>query len=270
VEETAEVVTPSRRGRSSRKIKEEDEVDSPDVEEGTDAEVTVAAPAEEEGDEDESVPEAGPSRRGARGRGRGRARGRGRGARRGGTDAEADEETHTDAEENNAEGAEEHVGTPRRRARKSVSYREIAPADDGEEDAEGEDDVELEAEADAAEEGVSSDQTRKSIVDTTAESPEVKRRGRAPKPVFEKVGSGRGGFSVKGAAAAAARARWDKVRREKAERGEESDDDKPKRRATGGGASNSTRNKKPSDDTPASASLPSPLPDSNYVGMRSS
>jgi hypothetical protein len=119
----------------------------------------------------------------ARGRGRGRARGRGRGARRGGTDAEADEETHTDAEENNAEGAEEHVGTPsigfslqldivlslgvffaiirrrdlsmnnaegaeehvgtpRRRARKSVSYREIAPADDGEEDAEGEDDVE--------------------------------------------------------------------------------------------------------------------------------
>ena len=51
---------------------------------------------------------------------------------------------------------------------------------------------------------------------------------------FEKVGSGRGGFSVKGAAAAAARARWDKVRREKAERGEESDEERPKRRATGG------------------------------------
>jgi chromatin structure-remodeling complex protein RSC7 len=39
----------------------------------------------------------------------------------------------------------------------------------------------------------------------------------------EKIGTGRGGFSIKGAAAAAARARWDKVRREKAERGEESD-----------------------------------------------
>lgn len=46
----------------------------------------------------------------------------------------------------------------------------------------------------------------------------------------EKVGSGRGGFSVKGAAAAAARARWDKVRREKAERGEGGDDDDERRR----------------------------------------
>lgn len=41
---------------------------------------------------------------------------------------------------------------------------------------------------------------------------------------------GRGGFSIKGAAAAAARARWDKVRREKAERGE--DPDAPKVRQT--------------------------------------
>jgi hypothetical protein len=53
----------------------------------------------------------------------------------------------------------------------------------------------------------------------------------------EGVGSGRGGFSVKGAASAAARARWEKVRRAKAERGEESDDGekrkaKDKRRET--------------------------------------
>lgn len=47
---------------------------------------------------------------------------------------------------------------------------------------------------------------------------------------LEKVGSGRGGFSVKGAAAAAARARWAKVRREKAERGEEDDGDRKKSR----------------------------------------
>lgn len=40
---------------------------------------------------------------------------------------------------------------------------------------------------------------------------------------------------MKGAAAAAARARWDKVRREKAERGEDSDEDRPKRRSTAGG-----------------------------------
>nr|ODN97540.1 chromatin structure-remodeling complex protein RSC7 [Cryptococcus depauperatus CBS 7855] len=48
----------------------------------------------------------------------------------------------------------------------------------------------------------------------------------------EKIGSGRGGFSVKGAAAAAARARWEKVRKERLERGE--DVDTPKRRSAGG------------------------------------
>jgi len=41
---------------------------------------------------------------------------------------------------------------------------------------------------------------------------------------LDKVGSGRGGFSVKGAAAAAARARWAKVRKEREERGDESDE----------------------------------------------
>jgi hypothetical protein len=46
---------------------------------------------------------------------------------------------------------------------------------------------------------------------------------------FEKVGSGRGGFSVKGAAAAAARARWAKVRKERAERGDE-DDGEPRKK----------------------------------------
>lgn len=84
---------------------------------------------------------------------------------------------------------------------------------------------------------------------TIDESPDKsKRSGRAPRPVFEKVGSGRGGFSVKGAAAAAARARWAKVRREKAERGEESDDDRPRRRPAT--SSTTLRNKKP-DDIPA-------------------
>jgi chromatin structure-remodeling complex protein RSC7 len=46
----------------------------------------------------------------------------------------------------------------------------------------------------------------------------------------EKVGSGRGGFSVKGAAAAAARARWAKVRLEKAERGEDDDNGKERKK----------------------------------------
>ena len=41
---------------------------------------------------------------------------------------------------------------------------------------------------------------------------------------MERINSGKGGFSVKGAAAAAAKARWDKARREKTERGEDSDD----------------------------------------------
>jgi chromatin structure-remodeling complex protein RSC7 len=78
-----------------------------------------------------------------------------------------------------------------------------------------------------------------------AEPLSARKRGRPPKskdkeeledPPFkrEKIGSGRGGFSVKGAAAAAARARWDKVRRERAERGEESDEGE-KRRPRGAG-----------------------------------
>lgn len=62
-------------------------------------------------------------------------------------------------------------------------------------------------------------------------------RGRPPKdkdagdkPYKREPGTGgRGGFSVKGAAAAAARARWDKVRRERAERGEDPDAPKEKR-----------------------------------------
>ena len=46
----------------------------------------------------------------------------------------------------------------------------------------------------------------------------------------DKVGSGRGGFSVKGAAAAAARARWAKVRLAKEERGEVDDDSKERKK----------------------------------------
>ena len=44
------------------------------------------------------------------------------------------------------------------------------------------------------------------------------------KDEMEKVGSGRGGFSVKGAASAAARARWDRVRKDRVDKGDESED----------------------------------------------
>ncbi|WVQ72504.1 hypothetical protein IAR50_002060 [Cryptococcus sp. DSM 104548] len=109
------------------------------------------------------------------------------------------------------EGDEETAS--RRRVKKSVSYREIPPGDAFEIDDDDDDDD-----------------------DDVSVTP--RRRGRPPKRAAgeddgddekdvsykkEKIpgGSGRGGFSVKGAAAAAARARWEKVRREKAERGEE-------------------------------------------------
>jgi chromatin structure-remodeling complex protein RSC7 len=59
--------------------------------------------------------------------------------------------------------------------------------------------------------------------------------------VFEKVGSGRGGFSVKGAAAAAARARWAKVRQQKLDAGEVSEEDRPKRRPAASAARNQRR-----------------------------
>ena len=70
-------------------------------------------------------------------------------------------------------------------------------------------------------------------------TPQGKPKARSPDAAFEKVGSGRGGFSVKGAASAAAKARWAKVRRERAERGEDWDDDRVRRRP--GGATNRNR-----------------------------
>ncbi|OXG24836.1 chromatin structure-remodeling complex protein RSC7 [Cryptococcus neoformans Tu401-1] len=121
------------------------------------------------------------------------------------------------------QGDEDDETRSTRRGRESVSYKEI-PIDDR-----------MDGDEDEA--------------STPAAVTTPRRRGRPPKrPVDddddddkndtsykkEKIpgGSGRGGFSVKGAAAAAARARWEKVRRERAERGE---DDTPKsaRRSTG-------------------------------------
>ncbi|OWZ58515.1 chromatin structure-remodeling complex protein RSC7 [Cryptococcus neoformans AD1-83a] len=121
------------------------------------------------------------------------------------------------------QGDEDDETRSTRRGRESVSYKEI-PIDDR-----------MDGDEDEA--------------STLAAVTTPRRRGRPPKrPVDddddddkndtsykkEKIpgGSGRGGFSVKGAAAAAARARWEKVRRERAERGE---DDTPKsaRRSTG-------------------------------------
>lgn len=137
------------------------------------------------------------------------------------------------------QGDEDDETRSTRRGRESVSYKEIPIDDrmDGDED-------------EASTPGKSCDRviwsrSNPSIAAVTT----PRRRGRPPKrPVDddddddkndtsykkEKIpgGSGRGGFSVKGAAAAAARARWEKVRRERAERGE---DDTPKsaRRSTG-------------------------------------
>lgn len=137
------------------------------------------------------------------------------------------------------QGDEDDETRSKRRGRESVSYKEIPIDDkmDGDED-------------EASTPGKSCDrmiwsQSNSNIAAVTT----PRRRGRPPKrPVDddddddkndssykkEKIpgGSGRGGFSVKGAAAAAARARWEKVRRERAERGE---DDTPKsaRRSTG-------------------------------------
>ncbi|WVQ80825.1 hypothetical protein IAT38_002932 [Cryptococcus sp. DSM 104549] len=107
---------------------------------------------------------------------------------------------------------------PRRRVRKSVSYREIPveTIDDPEED---EDDEEEEEEVAAPPPPTPRKRGRPPINRPAEDGDDDKDRsyGREKIP----GGSGRGGFSVKGAASAAARARWDRVRRERAERGEE-------------------------------------------------
>ncbi|KAL7421619.1 chromatin structure-remodeling complex subunit RSC7 [Cryptotrichosporon argae] len=194
--------------------------------------------------------EAGPSRR-----------------RRGQTDddnddvkQEADDDDDGDAEgdtEEDAEGEDEDEQPARkRRATRAVSYKEVAP-EEGEE--EGDDDGEETDEKDDDEDGDKDNEpaarSRRTSRSAAAETP--RRRGRPSlalrasaqkeknregdadgdgdgddpkdKPYKREPGTGgRGGFSVKGAAAAAARARWDKVRRERAERGNDDDDAAPR------------------------------------------
>ena len=229
-EDTAETATPSR--RATRNVKPEPVELDGEVAEGPDAE------AEELED---VIAEAGPSRR---------ASGRGRGATlKVEKTPEADTENEGDV-----------VGTPRRRARKSVSYREV-PVEDLVEDVpeEEDEDAEPELEEELQDEAEGSDAGEPNLSSSVwllipGDSPD-KTKKRSERAILEKVGSGRGGFSVKGAAAAAARARWAKVRQQKLERGEESEDEKPKRRGTSG-PSTATRNKKASDETPESEQIP--------------
>lgn len=252
--------TPSRGTRGSR-VKYQAE-DAPD-EDGPDGARSPnhgdgAGATEDDGDDDadgqsDLTPEPGPSQRGRRGRARGRARGSRNVVRL--SRKQEEPEAGDDDDENVLKG---------RRVRKSVSYREVpvdealeAEADEEdearaneEEDAEGEEgdgegdgEEEEDADADADDPGqcklltpqpasMMSDMCRADSTDATT----PRRRRNRPVDDRERVGSGRGGFSVKGAAAAAARARWAKHRAEKAERGEDSDDGvrRPRRSAARG------------------------------------
>jgi chromatin structure-remodeling complex protein RSC7 len=129
------------------------------------------------------------------------------------------------------------------RERKSVSYREVPVVDD-EEDL---DDLSSAGEEKDGESTLCIDGLIL-MVDTPpprrkSAAPDTPSKRRKPsggdeddpadkafKAERDKVGSGRGGFSVKGAAAAAARARWAKVRLAKEERGEVDDDSKERKK----------------------------------------
>lgn len=213
-----------------------------------------------EGEVDDEAADAGPSRSSERSRAAvGGAPGgqAGRGNSRSVARAPEDEDVGTD---NDVEDDGRHS----RRARKSVSYREIPVVDPEEEEAmeEGEEADGLSshfrlAELTAAEAAPSHQRSQPST---------PRRRGRphssplddeedddAPsRPVIEKVGSGRGGFSVKGAAAAAARARWAKVRAEKIARGEDPDEPVKRKQTGGGGGGLKGRASKVTDETYAS------------------
>jgi chromatin structure-remodeling complex protein RSC7 len=129
------------------------------------------------------------------------------------------------------------------RERKSVSYREVPVVDD-------EEDLD-----DLSSAGEEKDGESTLCIDgliLMVDTPHPRRKSAAPdtpskrrkpsggdeddpadkafKAERDKVGSGRGGFSVKGAAAAAARARWAKVRLAKEERGEVDDDSKERKK----------------------------------------
>ncbi|TYJ54575.1 hypothetical protein B9479_004804 [Cryptococcus floricola] len=186
--------TPAEGTPRTRRRRAQLEYDEPAIEEDESLDEDAEGEIEEEEDDDESEDVAPQTKK----------RGRPKGSLNKKTLAKDGEED--DEEEDKAS---------RRRGRKSVSYKEILPGEAIQEDNEDEDED-----------------------DDDDESHGGKRRGRPPKRAAgeddgdderdgsykkEKIpgGSGRGGFSVKGAAAAAARARWEKVRREKAERGEE-------------------------------------------------
>lgn len=132
------------------------------------------------------------------------------------------------------------------RERKSVSYREVPVIEDDDDDEEVDD---LSSAGEEKDGESPSYQTRgiegnDLMVDTppprksaAPDTPSKRRKSavadddEADKAFkADKVGSGRGGFSVKGAAAAAARARWAKVRLAKEERGEVDDDSKERKK----------------------------------------
>ncbi|ORX36579.1 chromatin remodelling complex Rsc7/Swp82 subunit-domain-containing protein [Kockovaella imperatae] len=123
--------------------------------------------------------------------------------------------------------------TPSKRTRlkKSVGYKEI-PVDADEEDEVEDDDDEGDEVEDEPEAEDHSGRRRSLRAPSTPQS-KAPTHAKSPDKSLEKIGSGRGGFSVKGAASAAAKARWAKVRREKAERGDDDDDDRARRRAGG-------------------------------------
>ncbi|WWC70061.1 uncharacterized protein I206_104006 [Kwoniella pini CBS 10737] len=261
------------RARGNKRTKPEPEVEVEEDLQLGDEEALALGEAEEEAQEDvdddeeqEDYENPTPSRSKAKGKGKSRNGARSsttRGAGRGKPKAEVPVEGEDD--DGLDDGEDEHeVIKPSRRLRKSVSYKEIPPEETEDvedvEDAEGED---LEGEAEEEEEvkprkrqppvrlssQVSNSTPRKrsrpsvgkpSTPLTAVEGEEAEDdEDQTDTPYkFDKIpgGSGRGGFSVKGAAAAAARARWDKVRREKIERGEDPDEPrsssarKPKRR----------------------------------------
>ncbi|WOO80124.1 Chromatin structure-remodeling complex subunit RSC7 [Vanrija pseudolonga] len=202
--------SPAKRSRAPRKSAVKDEPDTPDPELHDDGDDdAVGEDAEDDDDEEEPAPKPGPSRS------RSRAKPRSSNAKRTPKRAKTEEEATEDDDD------EEVVSAGRRRSGKQVSYKEIpAGADDKDEESDGDDDDDDEEEEE------------KPVKATPARRNNRRaKEDKDDKPYKREPGTGgRGGFSVKGAAAAAARARWDKVRREKAERGEDSDEAVARRR----------------------------------------
>ncbi|WRT66445.1 uncharacterized protein IL334_003403 [Kwoniella shivajii] len=219
-------------------------------------------------DEEEEDPTPSKARSGRKGKSKGKGRGRPGFRGKPKLQVEEDEDAQGEDEEEEEEDAEEEIKpSGSRRLRKSVSYKEIPVESlDVEEQDDDNDEVAI-----GDEEEEVQPRKRKPPIRLSSQSSSTPRKKSRPSikatpsnstiPIIppgaddgeedgdedgedetdspyklEKIpgGSGRGGFSVKGAAAAAARARWDKVRREKIERGEDPDEPrssarKPKR-----------------------------------------